>query len=522
MILRRILWGAALVGLVLLGLFGGAMPPLALLGGAVVALTLLLFLVLDFMLDRWLRRHLGGDVTPGLFLRQRLGSVVSAAASIYGLGAAVLGLSGLLEDALGTALLRGSAVLGGIAIVAMIGQAVARPARKQANPLAELRTKLGVKPLSVQLREARDFQATCGMRIFPPMLKVWAFSAAIVIGMWIVCGGIAALVVWASDQFVLYDPGNWPLLMKLALLAGLGGTSAMGATALLATFRMVNRIRRVGRIDSSRLWRETGLSFETVGVWGSLGWGLGMLLALGVLGLAAASIHLALVEIFSLPWVLGLPVATIAFATGMWIMVLLPQMYLFPVLLKRDCGWMRGIEASIHLVALEGREAISKAITATVMALTIVGIPGALHLLVASLDYEDLLLAAILGEKSAREVQEAMVALDSTTPAALKKHFEQLERGRYLDALNGFQMHLRTHRDDVEAQRGEALAFLHMGNPRARESLERWQRLAPDSEEANRLLAEFNAGEWAEKGRRFLEAQARCTQHIGVGVRGIA
>lgn len=409
---------------------------------------------------------------------------------------------------------------GCIGIVGLFLQLCARIA-SPVNPLRDLRSQLQVQPLSAQVRAAVEFQRIVGPRLLLPLAMIAAvYTAAMVLLV-----GISMLVLWAgwqiSEPFSVVDFEHWPLLIKLGFLGAVFSVSSCLSAMLLACFRLVSRARRQGRVPSRLVWRDAGLALETVGLLGTFGWGMAMVIAFGIIGFAALFLHYFLIDFVDIEVLVSGVFALTFFLTLGWLMVFFPQMYVMAIMVRRDCGWMNAMEVSLRLVELEGREAFTKAILATLMGGTIIGLPGAIHLLLASLDGQELILSKLLSEKTEREIREALGELSATNTGKLAKFYDLLEKGRYLDALNGFQMYLRTHREDADATRGEAIAFLHMGNPRARESLERWERLDPNNPEAGEYLAQLAAGLWAEKGEKFLEAEQRCTQRIGVGVTGM-
>ena len=392
--------------------------------------------------------------------------------------------------------------------------------RKDPNKpmLRELYNRLPVPPLKKQFAVAWDFQRVCGARAVLPLLKLLSLTLIGLVLAVSAFGGLAYLGVRYAKPFPLQQIDRWPLLLVAGVIGGVCSSTLVFAASALATFRITNRIRRFGRFKPELFWKELGLALESVGIVGSAVWGLTMSAASVVLALLAGGLAMLLLQLLHAPIPVVAAVAFALFLPLYWLLIVYPQVYVLAILAQRDAGWMRGFEASLALIRLEGRNGLIKALAASAAALTVVGIPFAVALLLATMDRADLLVAAVLNEKTLKEIDDELNQHDASQQSALTKFDDLLARGRYLDALNGYQMYLRAHREDVEAIRGEALAMLHMGNLRALESLERWQRLEPESNEAANLLIEFHEGLWAADGERYLAAQARCTQPVGRGI----
>lgn len=496
-------------------------PPAVVIGCAGLFAALGNALVVDTVL----RRSAADQTAAQPALRRQsmiglAGLVLFALGIITSLTALVLWQRLTLPEVQSEALRIAAVAFGILGIVGLVLQLCARIA-SPANPLKDLRAQLPVRALSAQVRDAMEFQRVVGPRLFVPLAMI---AGVYTITMTILVG-VSLLVLWVGWQFAepfsVVDFEQWPLLIKLGFLGTVFSISSCLAAMLLACFRLVARARRQGRVPTRLVWRDAGLALETVGLLGTFGWGMAMVLAFGILGFASLFFHYFLVDFADLSGPLATALSLLSLVVLGWLMVFFPQMYVMAIMVRRDCGWMNAMEVSLRLVELEGREAFAKAMLATLMGSTILGLPGAIYLLLASLDGQELILSKLLSEKTEREIREALGELSATNTGKLAKFYDLLDKGRYLDALNGFQMYLRTHREDADATRGEALAFLHMGNPRARESLERWERLEPENPEATEYLAQLAAGLWAENGEKFLEADRRCTQRIGVGVTGM-
>lgn len=491
-------------------------PAAVLLLGTALLGAVVLFLLIDYWLGLWVRRMVGRPVTPVQFLQSEAGTIAFVGGVVLALLLVYLGVRLPVAARVQDALLGGAALCAFLAVIAVGVELALRPAGA-AHRLQPVADRLPVPPLGVQVREAFDFQRICGPRLVGALALLWGGF----LGGWVLIAIPTAwlgvrLSGWSGPLAALGTP-DWPLPARLAGLFLLVSGSWVTATVFLTTFRVVQRVRRVGRLKEKVLGREFGLALETVGPLGSIGWGLSMMALLAIVagvGAVAGSIAAGMVGAV-VAWTLGVGTALALF----WFAVVLPQTYTFPVLTRRDCGWLRAVEASVELLRIEGRTGVAKSLLAFLLFLTGVGIPAAVALLQGALDRRELLLAAILGEKSSRELQDALHREERHLPDALRKYFDLLERGRYLDALNGFQMWLHKHGgEDVTALRGTSLAMLFMGNRRAREFVERWQSLDPQDAEPARLLQEIADGLWKDDGRLFLEAQRRCTQPVGQGV----
>jgi hypothetical protein len=384
--------------------------------------------------------------------------------------------------------------------------------------LCQLYRLIGFPPLARQLADAWEFQRYCAGRLVRPLAITLGATLLAAVLLPLPGIGIGALVVWWLGPIVWADPGQWPLPLWIAAIMAMLPLSTALTTAAVAAFRIVHHTMRVGRYRPGRLSLDTDRALEAADFWPALGWVTLQGCHIAVIVFASATIG---------HWAAAVPTATrgtgglamgLFLFLSVWLFVVLPQLYVFPILTVRDCGWRRAFNASLDLVRLEGWNAVIKAFTVTVLALSVVGLPAAMALVLAWIDKGELLLSAALGEKSHGQLEAAADEQAGWDPGVLAPQFELLEKGRYLDALNGFQMHLLRHANDPKAWRGQSLAYLYMGHPRARESLERWASLEPESDEAAELLAQLNAGLWREGGALFQAAQQRCTQTVGRGV----
>jgi hypothetical protein len=382
--------------------------------------------------------------------------------------------------------------------------------------VAELRRRIPLRPLGEQLGEALAFERYVAPRVLSIFLTLIGSGLGIAL---LLTSLPITLLLWvnASVREALAG-GDWfPLLTEPLFHLSMGaGVWILGVT-LLGLFRATARVRRSGRLAEATFWREIGYALESTALLPSLVWGCANLVICSVLVLIGSTAASLLLAAGWSAWAV-IPVVLFWFLFGCWTLLFLPQMYVFCILARRDCGWLRATDVGVRLVGAEGRDAVVRGGLAALLSSTIVGIPGAIVLLSIALDRQEIVLAALLGEKTAKEVEIVLRSTEVQTGTALRKFHDLLDQGRYLDALNGFQMYRFNHPEDPAAIRGEALALLRMGNAKAREMLERWARLAPGDSEAAELLGQLAAGEWGPSGARFLAADQRCTQRIGRGV----
>jgi hypothetical protein len=485
-----------------------------LLGAAL--LSLLLFA--DWLVDRWLRLRASGEAATGRVLLACAAPTMLAAGAT---GAAFFAI-GLWRLPLRTAALdrfelAAAAFAGLFSLGVVVTLATHWPKRKKL-PHADLLGRIGETTLRQQVAEAVEFQRVLGARILPSLASLLLGTALTMAGVLLVCAAVGALGTFFGGM--PKDPLNvegWPVLLKLAAGVALAAFMLLGATAKLGAFRLVKAIGESGRVRPGIVALEAGKAFEHAGFFGTLGWGLlNLFCALLVLLTSFALAGLLAGASFPAPgpWWLALPIAAVLLV----VLVLWPQMYTLAILASRDCGWLLASEVGTTLIEIEGITSLRKLLRVLLWSLTIWKLPAAIHLLLATAKHYDLIISRMLNEKSQREIEEVLRGGEAERPANLARAWKALEAGRYLDALNAFQIHQHNNRADVDSLKGEAMALLFMGNPNARERLERWERLAPDDPEATRLVAELNAGLWSANGAKLAEAMKRCTQTIGRGV----
>ncbi len=219
-------------------------------------------------------------------------------------------------------------------------------------------------------------------------------------------------------------------------------------------------------------------------------------------------------------------VALIAFsltigAALLWAVLLLPLQWAVPLMAEHDCGWLRGLETSTRLFALDPSRSLALGLTSFLYSLSGLGLPVSAGVLSEGLRSFGPIVQLLLKERTERQTRNLVAEREDQAPQpkAVRRGYELLDQGRYLDAVNAFQMVLLRQFAQPEAMRGEALGLLCLGNlGTARQRLERWRSLDAEDPEPARLLRELEAGEWSEGGEKHREARARCTQEIGRGL----
>lgn len=477
---------------------------------------LFVFLIGDRLLDLYVKRMRGSDSSPGSFIGSEALTLISAGLFALGLSCVLFALRVPMSSGPQLGFLAGG---GGAAALSALGLLIRmipwRAKRERRNPLSEILERINPPTLLSDLQEAWEFQKICGGRLTRPLLALWF------VGLLLGAAGFAALVLpqflMISDPTQLLDVDNSPLLAKILFFFSVGYFSILTTTFILATFRVVTRMRRIGRLRKREIWKELGLSLEKSGIAGNFGYGLVTLLLQAIFLYAALTVANTLQE-EGFPAPLAITAAAFIWGAVTFVVMLWPQIYLFPIMARRDCGWMTGFDASATLVSMEKGDSFLRGLLALGLILLVLPLPAGVTVLLLAAESRTLVLAAVLGEKTRKEVDEALDERVGARSNHLKKYFDLLEEGRYLDALNGFQMRLMKDREDVQAMEGQSLAYLKMGNPNARESLERWAMLNPEDPRPMDILEELAEGRWSEGGDLLKKAQNECTQQIGRGV----
>jgi tetratricopeptide (TPR) repeat protein len=129
------------------------------------------------------------------------------------------------------------------------------------------------------------------------------------------------------------------------------------------------------------------------------------------------------------------------------------------------------------------------------------------------------LVCSLLRERPQRDILREISDYQPAQESALRSADDFLAEGRYLDALNQYQMFYFKNPMHTGALERIVAAQLHIGNrQKAREALERLLILDPENEEARRRLEEVQQGRWSEEGDLFQAAQQRNKQVLGKGV----
>ncbi len=289
--------------------------------------------------------------------------------------------------------------------------------------------------------------------------------------------------------------------------------------------RLAVEVARSGRIRRSwKAGQEIDAVIGHLGLWETA---VAMLFLIpGAVALLGGGLGIGML-LFSLVglegfWEVAVPALSIV--TGvvlLWGVMLLPLQWAVPLMAEHDCGWLRALEASTRLFGLDVQRCVGLGLPSFLLSLTGVGLPVSAGILMEGLRDFGPIVPLLLKERTERQTRALLKEEGDVAarPKAVQKGYDLLERGRYLDAVNSFQMILMKQFGQPDALRGEALGMLAMGNAgSARERLERWQRLEPDNPEPAQLLKELKAGLWSEGGERYVKAQERCTQVIGKGL----
>jgi hypothetical protein len=487
-------------------------PPLALWAAMGIGGVAAWLLYADWRVGRWLSSPGAQGQGPGTFLRREAASLAFGAgviASAYNAGPLLRALPPeefSWPHAVGLA--------GAAAIAIPLGARATRAMLSPRADLVALHRLAPLRPLAELRARAAEFEATIARRIAADVLLLvgagfLACLACAGIGAGLVVAGFAT----ASTLAPGLESGQWPLLSRLGIVFAAGTVGLCAAATLLGALRVVDVARTTGRVPRSGIWRQWGAALETVGVRGTLAYSL--VLAAFAWGILHGAVLLAGLALPMLEEAVQVGIGAGLGALALWFLLFLPHLYVLPLFLKRECAWTDALEASAILLSLDPWRSVALGLAVTMRFLTVWRIPSALLLLDLALEGRNELVAAVMHEKPLREAHESLSTAQATRAGALVKPYELLEAGRYLDALNQFQIYRRRNREDPDALRGECLALLALGNARgAREKLEWWERLDPDNEEPSRILNEVAQGRWDEGGDLWAEAQARATQRI--------
>ncbi|MEQ8821744.1 MAG: tetratricopeptide repeat protein [Sumerlaeia bacterium] len=487
----------------------------------------------DRQLTEWLHQRRGKPLSFSGFLSDR-GAPLLLTLSAVGLGAFVLAWWNVLAGAMPPQVALW--IFLGLAAPAMMAFAIY--AFRFETQVYLFRREMPRPALTRLLSRACAFGMQPGLYMKP--LAITGLYFGFWLGLlWVVAGGyyFAAHHFWGASL----DPFRWDGLgdyTVLGYLVVLSLSFFFLTTWRLSNLRLVNLIHRQGRLRKGQLRHEIDTAAGTLGFTPTLATGAFFWLACGVMMLGGYNMGYWVREWFGLGEMTAMIVGLALGAVGFWVIVLFPAQWAMPLLAQHDCGWVRAIEASTRLVAIERGRAFGVALIANLLGLSLLGRPAGHLFKLLSLEGLDPLLALLLKEKTPVEARAAWAELReaeefeeedgggggrppaSRRPAQLERGFDLLlHQGRYLDALNVFQMFRRDHPRDSDALHGETLALLHMGNIfAAQERLERWRTAHPGDARAERLMDDIAAGRWDEDGPLYREAQRRNSQPVGRGI----
>jgi hypothetical protein len=514
---RTVLW--ALFAL----FFSGALLPLSEIPGWVSlcfgagAWGLFQFLCADFLLNRWLRGQVGQTVTPVTFILQRLPLLLVLVGISSGLYLGMIPFRLDLPEA-GTWIFGGLTALCGMAAF-LGGVGILRgKIRCKSDPFSQLNERLEPLGLKKSLLESLFFFRTCFFRLLPAFLQAGAFYFVLFGALLCLAYGIIYLGIMWRGVPLGWNPTQWPGFFNLSIFFSVFALVYCFSSGMISSLFFVQKLRKDGRLLKKGTWTDVSRASERVEIIATLGFSLVILLVFSAIIFLSAGATVVVNKIdFGVPFI-GIITFSLVSLFLSWVIIFYPLSYMLLVLSYRDCGWMMALEAATELMRIDGVRGVLRVLVVTLLFCSVLGIPMALCLLDTTMDRRLLLLLGLLKEKTWKEVDDAMNGEERERPTALDKFYQALDKGRYLDGLNGFQIYLIKNPLDVNALRGECFAYLRIGNPRSRESLERWASLEPDNPDPTLLLEELEQGLWSEHGQKFLQAQEKCTQKIGRGI----
>ncbi len=349
------------------------------------------------------------------------------------------------------------------------------------------------------------------------MLLLSLYAAAIVV----VGGGVLVLAAWKQLPDIALSLGWWETLPGVARYAGyfLGlGLAALVLVGTLYQFRILTRVR-----DGKWLrWRELGEELDTAighgGILSTLAFG-------GVLAVASAGwlsgwalAGSAVAEALGGRSVTGVLVGLAGACVVGWFLCM-PVIFTFAVMAIRDPGWLSAVEASIGVAVFRRRETFKTAAYATSLATSVYYWPVAIWMALDIIEQQELLVTVLLRERRPEDVARQIGEMTPAREGSLRRADQFLRNGRFLDALNLYQMVAFKDPMEARALEGIARAQLHIGNRlKAKEALERLLMLDSTHEAGVRMMTELQTGLWNEGGELFEEAKRRCTQALGKGV----
>ncbi len=373
------------------------------------------------------------------------------------------------------------------------------------------------RALAESLRTFRQIRGRVWGALFRGLLLLSIYAFVILV----LGGGAFLLAAGRRLHDARLSIGWWETLPAVARYAGYFTVIGLVVCVLIGVlfqFRIVDRIRGGGSVRWKDLAQELDVSIGRGGIFPTLLFG-GMVtvLAMGWLGawaIAGQEIERMIGAATGTGLFLGLAIGSVA----AWLFSI-PLVLTFGVLASRDPGWLSALEASIGVTLFRHREMITTALYVTLLAGSVVYWPAAIWFILILVEDQLPLVCSLLRERPQRDILREISDYQPAQEHALRSADDFLTEGRYLDALNQYQMFYFKNPLHTGALARIVAAQLHIGNrQKAREALERLLVLDPENEEARRRLEEVQQGRWNEDGDLFQEARRRNKQVLGKGV----
>jgi hypothetical protein len=371
--------------------------------------------------------------------------------------------------------------------------------------------------LAESLRTFRQIRGRVWAALFRGLLLISIYAFVI-----LALGG-GAFVLSAGHRLpdAHLSIGWWETLPGVARYAGyftVIGLVVCVLIGILFQFRIVDRIREGGPVRWKDLVKELDVAIGRGGIFPTLLFGGAVtVLAAGWLGawaIAGQEIERMIGISTGTGLFLGLAIGGVA----AWLFSI-PLVLTFGVLASRDPGWLSALEASIGVTLFHHRDMIAAALYVTLLAGSVVYWPAAIWFILSLVEDQLPLVCSLLRERPQRDILREISDYQPAQESALRSADDFLAEGRYLDALNQYQMFYFKNPMHTGALERIVAAQLHIGNrQKAREALERLLILDPENEEARRRLEEVQQGRWSEEGDLFQAAQQRNKQVLGKGV----
>jgi len=358
-------------------------------------------------------------------------------------------------------------------------------------------------------------------RIWSALTRGLLIVAAVVVGIGMVGGGVFLLAARKRLSEFAFNIVWWESLPALARYA-VYFVVLVGVSCILIGLVFQCRIVMTVRAGKSTRWRALTEELDTAighgGFLPTLFFGAVVTLAAGgwlvLWAFAGGAVDYSTGVSSGWGWLAGVALGAFAGWGFLWC-----AMYTFPVMAVRDPGWLSALEASIGLTVLRRGPSLRAGLYATGLAATVVYWPAALWMLVDFVEDQLLLVCVLLREKDPREAKKDLEEQAPALEEALHQADQVFQKGRYLDALNAYQMYYYKNPLSLVALEGIARAQLAIGNrQKAKEALERLLVIDGTHPGGVRMMTELQEGKWDAQGPLFIEAQRRCTQHLGKGL----